>query len=241
MSDLEPIRIEPTGFVSAAIDRRRNILVEFDPPIEWADWNQLTLEMTVPHHEDDDLAEDTPTFLARQRAERGHESSLGPSEGDDANAHDAQRRRPIMRSDKDLLIREDRIATRDQLPPDLPTVDQSEHMDKFLAPFEHLNFLPDVFQDDYELVVVRDQEYNASWKARGGVGAFMMLARKWDRLEPMVARHGYDVFTMLDTHPDRIDDIRDLRRYLALVEAEWRRLHPEVDWSHQLLPAPKGK
>ena len=27
-----------------------------------------------------------------------------------------------------------------------------------------------------------EQSYGDSWKQRGGVGAFMMLARKWDRL-----------------------------------------------------------
>jgi hypothetical protein len=50
----------------------------------------------------------------------------------------------------------------------------------------------------------------------------MMLARKWDRLEPLAKKYGYDIFKMLEEHPDRIDDVRDLRRYLALVECEWR-------------------
>ena len=64
-----------------------------------------------------------------------------------------------------------------------------------------------------------------SWKQRGGVGAFMMLARKWDRLEKQVNEHGYDVFKAAneDQRPEGImDDIRDLRRYLFLVEAELR-------------------
>ena len=29
----------------------------------------------------------------------------------------------------------------------------------------------------------KDDFYGSSWKKRGGIGAFMMLARKWDRLE----------------------------------------------------------
>tara|TARA_Y100000361_G_C11010182_1_gene263930 strand:+ start:303 stop:599 length:297 start_codon:yes stop_codon:yes gene_type:complete len=70
-----------------------------------------------------------------------------------------------------------------------------------------------------------EQSYGDSWKQRGGVGAFMMLARKWDRLEKQVNEHGYDVFKAAneDQRPEGImDDIRDLRRYLFLVEAELR-------------------
>jgi len=68
-----------------------------------------------------------------------------------------------------------------------------------------------------------EQSYGDSWKQRGGVGAFMMLARKWDRLEKQVNEHHYDVFAAIskDTREEGIlDDIRDLRRYLFLVEAE---------------------
>ena len=70
-----------------------------------------------------------------------------------------------------------------------------------------------------------ERAYGDSWKQRGGVGAFMMLARKWDRLEKQVNEHGYDVFKAAneDQRPEGImDDIRDLRRYLFLVEAELR-------------------
>ena len=34
-----------------------------------------------------------------------------------------------------------------------------------------------------------ERSYGDSWKKRGGVGAFMMLARKWDRLENQVKAH----------------------------------------------------
>lgn len=67
--------------------------------------------------------------------------------------------------------------------------------------------------------------YGNSWKKRGGVGAFMMLARKWDRLEMYLPRLNYDIFEALiqDQRGEGvIDDIRDLRRYLMLVEAEMR-------------------
>ena len=70
-----------------------------------------------------------------------------------------------------------------------------------------------------------EQSYGDSWKQRGGVGAFMMLARKWDRLEKQVTEYNYDVFQAAaeDTREEGIlDDICDLRRYLFLVEAEVR-------------------
>jgi len=68
-----------------------------------------------------------------------------------------------------------------------------------------------------------EESYGDSWKKRGGVGAFMMLARKWDRLENQVTKHNYDVFNAIesDTRIEGvIDDIKDLRRYLLLVESE---------------------
>ena len=116
------------------------------------------------------------------------------------------------------------------------------------------------------------ESYGHSWKSRGGVGAFMMLARKWDRMQNRLTRGGlsasdkemlalvaayftdfedqrppglpgtraevsnvitralqafsaYDIFHAIAS--DRraegiIDDVRDLRRYLMLVEAEMR-------------------
>ena len=69
------------------------------------------------------------------------------------------------------------------------------------------------------------KSYGHSWKKRGGVGAFMMLARKWDRLEERLKKPeiAWDIFKgiAVDTRNEGlIDDVRDLRRYLALVEAE---------------------
>ena len=51
----------------------------------------------------------------------------------------------------------------------------------------------------------------------------MMLARKWDRIENQVNDSNYDIFLALEEDGRQeglIDDIRDLRRYLLLVEAE---------------------
>ena len=79
---------------------------------------------------------------------------------------------------------------------------------------------------DAEALEYAQKSYGDSWKKRGGVGAFMMLARKWDRLENQVKKFKYDIFEAIydDPSPEGImDDIGDLRRYLFLVEAEVRR------------------
>jgi hypothetical protein len=67
-----------------------------------------------------------------------------------------------------------------------------------------------------------ERSYGDSWRKRGGIGAFMMLARKWDRIENQVTKDGYDIFESIYNDPSDtgiLDDIRDLRRYLLLVES----------------------
>lgn len=119
------------------------------------------------------------------------------------------------------------------------------------------------------------ESYGDSWKSRGGIGAFMMLARKWDRINNAInpetwpgrdpekkeptwwansttiklqsgndaiinpndqlfaplsraAGHlipAWDILRAIaaDPRPEGLlDDIRDLRRYLMLIEAEMR-------------------
>lgn len=87
----------------------------------------------------------------------------------------------------------------------------------------YIDDVPRVAAQDVVELQRKDAEYGGSWKRRGGVGAFMMLARKWDRLEQQVTQHGYDVFAAAEADARDegvLDDIRDLRRYLLLVEAE---------------------
>jgi hypothetical protein len=84
-----------------------------------------------------------------------------------------------------------------------------------------LEGLNGITAQDIAGLVKAEQSYGTSWRQRGGVGAFMMLARKWDRIENQVKRHNYDIFAAIqsDLRPEGIiDDIRDLRRYLLLVE-----------------------
>lgn len=101
----------------------------------------------------------------------------------------------------------------------------------------YLAHLEAVAEEDVKGLIKAQESYGDSWKKRGGVGAFMMLARKWDRLENCVCVHRnnstdsqclaaqWDIFAHIaaDKRAEGlIDDIRDLRRYLMLVEAEMR-------------------
>ncbi|MCK5131743.1 MAG: hypothetical protein KAR40_06270 [Candidatus Sabulitectum sp.] len=88
---------------------------------------------------------------------------------------------------------------------------------------KYLDKLSTVSLGDVDSLLEAQKNYGNSWKKRGGVGAFMMLARKWDRLEKQAEEKGWDIFQAIqdDQRPEGIiDDIRDLRRYLLLVEAE---------------------
>ena len=77
---------------------------------------------------------------------------------------------------------------------------------------------------DAECVFKKDVEYGHSWRKRGGVGAFFVIARKWDRLEERLRLGGliqYDLFEHIavdNREEGIIDDVRDLRQYLLLVE-----------------------
>ena len=96
-----------------------------------------------------------------------------------------------------------------------------------IIPGEDYSFIINEVQtlaiEDTEQLHISEQSYGDSWRKRGGIGAFMMLARKWDRLEKQVNEHSYDIFLAAekDNRAEGIlDDIQDLRRYLMLVEAE---------------------
>ena len=108
---------------------------------------------------------------------------------------------------------------------------------------DNMQFLQGVADDDVRTLRDKDVQYGSSWKRRGGVGAFMMMARKWDRIETALAPSSlgdecnlsaslvegeggagpYDIFKAVELDPrdeGLLDDIRDLRRYLLLVESE---------------------
>ena len=85
----------------------------------------------------------------------------------------------------------------------------------------NFNLISKIANEDVNKLVKAQESYGDSWRSRGGVGAFMMLARKWDRIENQVSKDGYDIFKTINNDPSssgKLDDIRDLRRYLLLVE-----------------------
>ena len=85
---------------------------------------------------------------------------------------------------------------------------------------ENYDLIRAIGQNDAKVLEEKGRTYGDSWRKRGGVGAFMMLSRKWDRIENIAQGAGYDIFKVgADNTGDILDDIADLRRYLLLVEA----------------------
>lgn len=76
------------------------------------------------------------------------------------------------------------------------------------------------------LILEKGRTYGASWKKRGGRGAWYTLVRPMDRLQKIVEEdHGGDIFAAIEAEPGggdgtALDAVRDLRNYLTLVEAE---------------------
>lgn len=123
-------------------------------------------------------------------------------------------------------------------------------MDQDKDLYHHHPFLEAIALHDVEFLKEKDRSYGASWKKRGGVGVFMMLARKWDRLENTIKELGrfgggekdapsYDLLKWIAAESNTLykpghyptpgwqgrdgtvlAEVRDLRRYLLLVEAE---------------------
>ena len=78
-------------------------------------------------------------------------------------------------------------------------------------------------KDDVAGLVIAHQSYGDSCLRRGGTGLFMMFARKWDRLENQAKKFGWDIFKTYENDQREegvLDDIRDLRRYLLICEAQ---------------------
>lgn len=89
-------------------------------------------------------------------------------------------------------------------------------------------------QEDQTTLIGKGMHYGDSWKRRGGVGAFMMLARKWDRLDNLLstAGSGPQLHAALQRNPGQVqDDVHDLRRYLLLVEDEAMERNDRLDQS----------
>ncbi len=79
----------------------------------------------------------------------------------------------------------------------------------------------DLAQQDLTQLISAEKSYGNSWRRRGGTGAFMMLARKFDRIEQQSKTVSWDIFEAARRYKGEdglLDDIGDLRRYLLLVE-----------------------
>jgi hypothetical protein len=82
---------------------------------------------------------------------------------------------------------------------------------------------------DVEGLTAAHRKYGDSWRKRGGGEAYHNLTRKWDRIERAVeALPSQSIFEAIYRNAATdgtiggkdglLDDIRDLRRYLLLVE-----------------------
>ena len=68
-------------------------------------------------------------------------------------------------------------------------------------------------------VADQDAAYGSSWKRRGGTGAFMVKARKFDRIENQIKDKAYDIFSKKKDE-GFLDDVNDLIGYLLLISNE---------------------
>ncbi len=90
---------------------------------------------------------------------------------------------------------------------------------------EDYDHIQRIANEDVSTLKRKGMKYGGSWRQRGGIGAFMMLARKWDRIENQAKEHGFDVFRGIEIQQRNecadglLEDIRDLRAYLLLVES----------------------
>lgn len=91
----------------------------------------------------------------------------------------------------------------------------------------YVDLLIPISQEIVATVKKKDKEYGASWKRRGGVGAYMMLVRKSDRLEEQVKNeYKYDIFAAIEDSQDQRetleDTLTDQIAYGLLILAEIR-------------------
>jgi len=110
-----------------------------------------------------------------------------------------------------------------QIPPNIAQV-STEGEFELTKEFPWLEFLTPTANSVVRVLFEKERHYRGSWRKRGGPGAMMMLARKWDRIENIVAENGWDIFQALEAGDGDIeDDVRDLLGYLLLVLAEHER------------------
>jgi len=119
-----------------------------------------------------------------------------------------------------------------------------------MTDMKHMDYLEQVMNEDLSTIRRKESTYKGSWKKRGGVGAAMMVLRKIDRLENMLETRGFDIFKDVGDGSDgtMIAEIRDLRGYLILAEAEilaqnqqvWVQVEPTKTLRFKLEPTKPG-
>src|SRR3546814_16570964 len=89
---------------------------------------------------------------------------------------------------------------------------------------ENYAHIRELANKDVDMLIEKGMSYGNSWRKRGGIGAFMMMARKMDGIENQSA--GYDIFKSIQkgielgiTNDGILDAIRDLPAYLLLLES----------------------
>ena len=107
----------------------------------------------------------------------------------------------------------------------------------------YTDHIKNVAHDDAVGLLEARESYGDSWMSRGGVGAFMNLSRKWDRIEQACKKEGYDIFKVMSNDKrfeSIMNDVSDLRRYLNLVES-WARHNVGVHVDRDLVQAAMRK
>lgn len=107
---------------------------------------------------------------------------------------------------------------------DVLEIGDAETEREMSAVLQTLYRIPGVnWKNDCGTIRTKDKEYGGSWCRRGGQGAFMMLARKFDRIEKALAIHGSLAKLIQDDVRTEgvLDDLQDLRCYLLLC-LSWR-------------------
>jgi len=101
---------------------------------------------------------------------------------------------------------------------------------------QHLNHIAEICQEDASGLITAHDSYGNSWKKRGGAGVYLTMIRKFDRMDLTAEKFKYDIFEAVRADPRAegiLDDIRDARRYLVLIEAELRNLGLAEGKSHR--------
>lgn len=86
--------------------------------------------------------------------------------------------------------------------------------------------LEKIVHNDIKTIIQKNSEYGESWKGMP-YSAFENLRRKWDRIVNQVKKNNYDILECVKNDQRKegiLDDIRDLRAYLLLIESEFTLL-----------------